>query len=371
MLRHSYLEGNRMEDYRRELVFCYGPAAEAVEKDLSKGNIPAVEYDRKLKKYPLIGRTLHASHSAVCLNSYAASILKGSYPEGRVLTIGCPLSPLPELEIQAKPFKLCFGMVGTNHPGRNLDSIIEAVELLKDQFPEAGLVLIGSGYPDGLPIWVRKTGRLEEKEYYSWIRTLDYVFDVRYPTCGETSASLLEAMRASIPAIVTAAGAFNNLPSDAVIRVLPDNIVQGIRSAVMLLENRHDLRNTISMKGAIYAKNTSSPESLLSDWKRVLRLAAEPSIDNTEALNLYSISPAWLEPPDGFTRDLNTVPVTWKFSGMAELVGPETAQGAQVTAWGEGTAGSQKLGSEPAVIKLDGRTLRFSGNGWVSDVIWK
>ena len=371
MLRHCYLETDRWEDYRRELLFCYGPAAEAVEKDLSKVNISAAEYDRKLKQYPLIGRALHASHSAVCLNSYAASILKKSYPEGRVLAIGHPLSPLPELNIPSRPFSLCFGMVGTNHYGRNLEELLEAVELLRIDYPDSGLILIGANYPDELPEWVMRTGRLEEMEYQSWIRTLDYVFDVRYPTCGETSGSLLEAMRAGIPSIVTATGAFNNIPSDAVIRIPPDSIVQGIRTAVKFLESRPDLRNTISENGASFARDTGSADRLSSDWKRVLRLAVIPPEDFSDVDNHISISPAWHELPDGFSRDLNTEPVSWKFSGTAELEGPESSSGAMVTAWGEGTIGSVKLGSEPSVICMDGRTLRFRGTGWISNVIWK
>ena len=371
MLRHCYLESNRWEDYRRELLFCYGPAAEAVEKDLSNGNIPAAEYDRKLKQYPLIGRVLHASKSAVCLNTYAASIVRRSYPEGNVLTIGHPLSPVPELDIPPKPFSLCFGMLGTNHHGRNLEKIIEAVELLRSDYNDAGLVLIGENYPEGLPDWTIRTGRLEEMEYQSWIRTLDYVFDMRYPTCGETSGSLLEAMRAGIPSILAATGAFINIPSDAVIRIPPDSIVQGIHAAVVLLESRSDIRNTISKNGASYANDTGSLDRLLSDWKRVLRIPEIPPVDLTALDNSISISPAWHELRTGFTRDLNTVPLTWKFSGTAELEGPESSSGATVTAWGEGTVNNITLTIEPSVISATGKVITFRGRGWVSNVIWK
>lgn len=371
MLRHCYLESNRMEDYRRELKFCCGPAAEAVEKDLSAANIPVEEFDIKLKRYPLIGRTVNASHSAVCLNSFAASKLKYSYPEGRILTIGHPLTTLPELEIPPKPFSLCFGMVGTNHTGRNLESLVEAVELLRDDYPEAGLVLIGADYPEGLPEWVMRTGRLTEKEYQGWIRTLDYVFDLRHPTCGETSGSLLEAMRAGIPSIVTATGSFNNLPSDAVIRVSPNAIVQATRAAILLLESKKDLRNSISRNAASYANDTGSEERLRSDWKKVLRLAGKHSADDYAVRSSNSISPAWHEPPQGFVRNLDTMPVTWKFSGNVKLEGPECSSGAVVTAWGEGTAGNIKLKNKPSVVNIDGRVLRFSGNGWISNVYWK
>lgn len=371
MLRHCYLETGRLEDYRRELAFSYGPAAKSVEKELSITKITPVDYDIMLKKYPLTGRAVHASHSAVLLNSFAASVIKRSYPEGRVVTVGHPLSPLPELQLPEKQYSLCFGMVGTNHYGRNLKDILDAVELLRSDYPEAGLVLIGGNYPDDLPEWVKRTGRLEEKEYQSWIRTLDYVFDVRYPTCGETSGSLLEAMRAGVPSIVTATGAFNNIPSDAVIRVPHDSIVHGICAAVRLLENNSDLRCSLSRNGARYAVDTASPERLCSDWKRVLSLAENPPSETEYMDDQLSISPAWHRLQEGFTRDLNTLPVTWKFSGTAEIEGPPSSSGAIVTAWGEGRAGSIGLESEPTVISLDDSTLRFSGNGWVSNVIWK
>lgn len=371
MLRYCYLENNRMEDYRRELIFCFGPAARAVEKDLAIKKISLSDYDRKLKEYPLIGKILHSSHSAVCLNSYAAAKLKNSFPEGRIITIGHPLGKLDELEIPIKPYPLCFGMVGTNHPGRNLDKLIEAIELLRNDISDSGIVLIGSGYPEGLPEWVTRTGRLSEKEYQGWIRTLDYVFDVRHPTCGETSGSLLEAMRAGIPSIVTATGSFNNIPSDAVIRVPPDSIVQCVRSAVLFLEDRPDIRKNLSKKASSYAEDTGSCERLQRDWKRVLHLAKNPPTDRSAADNSISLSPALHEIPEGFTRDLSTIPVTWKFSGIAKLEGPENSSGAVVTVWGEGSLDSIELDSEPSVISIDGRILSFSGNGWVSNVFWK
>jgi len=371
MLRYSYLEKNEIDEYKRELIFCLGPAAGKVEKDLSGKNTSVSEFDTKLKQYPLAGRILNSASSAVCLNSFALSKLERTFPEGKIIRIGHPLSKLPDIQIPLRPYKICFGMIGSNHPGRNLEKVIESVKLLRNDLPDSGLVLVGSGYPEDLPEWVTNAGRLDEKEYQGWIRTLDYLFDVRYPTCGETSGSLLEAMRAGIPSIVTATGSFNNIPSDAVIRVLPDNIVQGIRSAVLLLEDRPEIKRSISENAALYAEDTGSVERLVNDWKRVMVMAAQPLMDNFPVINAASLSPAWHEPPEGFVRDLNTMPVTWRFSGKAMIEGPENASGALVTAWGEGSLNSINLQSMASVTNVDGRVLHFRGNGRVSDVFWK
>jgi len=371
MLRYCYLESDKYEDYRRELVFSFGPSAEAVEHNLLNHRLSVHEYDLKLKQYPLIGRILHSCHSAVFLNSYAASMVNNAFPDDRILIIGHPLSELPDIKIPEKPYALCLGVIGTNHPGRNLDLVLEAAELIRNDIPDAGLILIGSGYPTELPEWVKTTGRLEEVEYQGWIRTLDYVIDVRHPTCGETSGSLLEAMRAGIPSIVTASGSFNNMPSDAVIRVLPDNIVQGVVSAVHLLEDRPNLNRCISEKASLYAESTGSELRLSADWKKLLKLACTAPATAGFGKENQSMSPAWQEPPKDFQRDISTLPVSWRFSGNAELTGPKGSSGALVTVWGEGKVGDTEFGEDPSVIFADGSVLHFYGNGWVSNVFWR
>jgi glycosyltransferase involved in cell wall biosynthesis len=371
MMRHCYLESNRMEDYMRELRFCYGPAAERVSGYISEDVASPAEFDRRMKCYPLTGRAVHASHSAVFLNPFAASILGRAYPENRILTIGHPLSPLPPLGIPDPECYPCFGMLGTNHPGRNLDLLVDALTLLRTEYPDSGLVLLGEGYPDGLPEWVTRTGRLEEQEYQGWIRALDYVFDIRYPACGETSGSLLEAMRAGIPSIVSAEGSFNNLPSDAVIRVPPDNMVQALQSAVRLLESRPALRKALSENGRIYANETGSEKRLLEDWEKVITLAALPPPEGISNHMSTSLSAAWHEPPAGFTRDITTSAVSWKFDAEAKITGPSDSEEALVTAWGRGTVSGGELPPEPEVLECDGRAIEFSGRGWISNVIWK
>ena len=370
MLRDGYRQRDMTDEYRRELRFCFGPEAETVEKELSE-ECPEKEYDEKLKKYPLRGRVLHSSHSAVCLNEFSASAVRNAFPEGRVITVGHPLSALPDIPEVEKPFEVCIGMVGTNHPGRNLSELLAAMREIRKEHPEAGLVLIGSGYPSDLPEWCISTGRLDEPEYQGWIRTLDIAADLRHPTCGETSGSLLEVLRAGVPAVVSTSGAFSNLPSDGVIRVTPYGSVQGFVRAFRLLEGDPELRKTLSRKGREYALETGSEERLHKDWKRIIELAGENSGVEKQDYSDLQISPAWNEPPSGFSRDLTTGPVTWKFSSPCRIEGPEGAIASAVTAWGKGSVNGAELPENPKVMDLDGGILDFRGQGWVSSVLWK
>ena len=318
----------------------------------------------------LQGRVLHASHSAVCLNGYSASLIRNAYSEGRVITVGHPLSRLLGMAKVEKPFEICVGMVGTNHPGRNLRKLMAAMKEIRKDHPEAGLVLIGAGYPSELPEWCVATGRLEEDEYQGWIRTLDLVADLRHPTCGETSGSLLEALRASVPAVVSTSGAFSNLPSDAVIRVTPYGTVKGFVQAFRLLERDPELKKTLFEKGREHALETGSEKRLRKDWARITDLLLEDMEDGDSAFGIRCISPAWNDPPKGFFRDLETEPVTWRFRSACRIEGPKNASSSAVTAWGTGYVNGEELLKSPRVIEVDSRILEFEGQGWVSGVLW-
>ena len=372
MLRFCYFENNQLEEYRRELRFCYGPNAERIEKELSSEAISIKEHDILLKKYPLIGRVLHASSSAACLSPYAESVIESAFRQGGTCTIGHPLSPLPEIDMPEKPFDICIGLLGSNHPGRNLSEVLEAVELFRREIPEAGLLLIGGGYPEDIPEWAVNCGRLPESEYQGWIRTLDYAVDMRFPTCGETSGSLLEAMRAGVPCIVTATGTFLNIPSDAVLRVPCDNIVQGLSQSMSYLHKRSDLRNSMSANAIAYAEETGSVDRLRSDWKRIIKMASESeSPETTLADNSYSLSAAWHETPPGFTMDKSTEAVSWKYSGDVVLEGPPNSSEAELTVCGTGSVNGRELPIEPEVMSVKGKNLSFTGEGRVFCVLWK
>ncbi|MCK4505128.1 MAG: glycosyltransferase [Candidatus Aegiribacteria sp.] len=372
MLRFCYFENNQLEEYRRELRFCYGPNAERIEKELLRESLSIKEYDILLKKYPLIGRVLHASSSAACLSPYAESVIEDAFRPGRICATGHPLSPIPEIDMPEKPFDICIGLLGSNHPGRNLSEVLEAVELFRREIPEAGLILIGGGYPEDIPEWAVNCGRLPESEYQGWIRTLDYAVDMRYPTCGETSGSLLEAMRAGVPCIVTATGSFLNIPSDAVLRVPCDNLVQGLSRSLSYLHKRPNLRKSMSGNSISYAEDTGSVERLRSDWKRIFRMAyGAGSQDNAAADNSYSLSAAWHETPPCFTMDTSTEAVSWKYSGDAVLEGPPNSSGAELTICGTGSVNGRELPIEPGVMSVKGKNLNFAGEGRVFSVLWK
>lgn len=371
MIRHGCLERGLLDDYRRELLFEYGPSARLVEKILARPPSERAEYDSRLKRYPLSGRAINACSSMICLNRYAASNLERW--GRRVFVVGHPLSPLTETDQGgARPGSPVIGMAGGFNYGRHLDLAIEAVRTLRRRYPNAVLLLAGGGYPDELPAWVTSTGRLSEMEYQAAIRTIDLALDIRHPPLGETSGSLLEVMRAGIPAVVSASGAFLELPSDAVLRVPVEDLAAGAAAALDTLLKRPELMASMSRAAVSWAENQGSWERMRTEWTGLMEALAVSGDEPLIALDRVedSRSPAWHDPPEGFRRDCTGSAVSWRFEGTACLKGPGGTDGAWVTARGSGSVSGSDLSGDYRVIETGTPVIRFEGSGEVSNIYW-
>ncbi|MGZ4130249.1 MAG: glycosyltransferase family 4 protein [Actinomycetota bacterium] len=60
-----------------------------------------------------------------------------------------------------------------------------------------------------------------DADFLGWLSAADVVVDLRFPHRGEVSGSLIRAMQAGRPAIVSATGTYLDAPDEAVLRVAP------------------------------------------------------------------------------------------------------------------------------------------------------
>ncbi len=373
VLREGYEKAGMPAEYLRELQFCYGPSAEDIKSLFDRPGRTELEYDALLKTYPLIGRTLHNSTSVAVLNEFSLRRVSSAFAADRSMVIGHPLSPLPELAAGSKPYGYTVLMAGGCHPGRNLEVVIKAVSKLREKVPDAGLLLLGSGYPAELPEWVTARGKLDEKDYQEWIRVADAAVDFRYPTCGETSGSLLEILRAGVPCICSDSGAYAYIPSEAVLRIPASAGSDGLAASLSYLHKVPETGRSISASGTSYANDVGSRERMLSDWGRLIEMADSSSrtdLQRSSDTSRMTLSAAWHPVPEGFERDLATQAVSWRFSGKALIEGSEGSSGAILTAWGRGTVNGKTLPAAPECIEISGSTLSFEGEGWVASVEW-
>ncbi len=103
----------------------------------------------------------------------------------------------------------------------------------------------GSSADDYLSPFIIKTGYVENIVYTAILRRCNLVANLRYPTMGETSFSLIHAMSMGKPCMVTDDAWFAELPDSVVVKVPPGDFDSTIGASIMnMLDNPEALQKT-------------------------------------------------------------------------------------------------------------------------------
>jgi glycosyltransferase involved in cell wall biosynthesis len=119
-------------------------------------------------------------------------------------------------------------LAAINHLGRD-----DVLFLLVGESPAGSDAAIRKGLRSGL---VRSTGYVDAASFEEYMQLIDICVNLRWPTMGETSASLCRALGAGKPCIVSDVGWFAELPDHCVAKVAP-----GDREEEMLSAHLRDL----------------------------------------------------------------------------------------------------------------------------------
>lgn len=120
---------------------------------------------------------------------------------------------------------IVFGSIGFIASSKQNEIIALAVQDYNKRHSEKMYYLmIGEGdYINHLlDQYILKTGFLQYNEYYSSIVRCNFIFNLRNPSNGETSATLIECMGMAKPCIVSDIGWFHEVPDNCVIKLSQD-----------------------------------------------------------------------------------------------------------------------------------------------------
>jgi len=122
-----------------------------------------------------------------------------------------------------------IGIFGHLKPYKRIAESLRAFRRLLRVEPRARMILVGEKHPDfqvdslirSLDLWgtVRVMGFTPIEDFAGYIAASDIVLNLRYPTVGETSGSLLRALGLGRAVMVSEVGAFAELPDDICLKV--------------------------------------------------------------------------------------------------------------------------------------------------------
>ncbi|HEU4323373.1 MAG TPA: glycosyltransferase [Roseiflexaceae bacterium] len=210
--------------YANEAARRYGTEGERVARLMLRGRLNEAAFTM-----PLSERVLEAADGLIAHSRYVldrAAELWPGLPAAHV-PMGVPLPPeIPRAEARRRlglpEDALILASFGHINPYKRLDAVLRALLALREQHPHLRYLLVGSISPNydvraaiaraGLEDLVSVTGYVERAAFEDYLAAADICLNLRHPTAGETSASLLRLLGAGRPTLVTASGSFAELP---------------------------------------------------------------------------------------------------------------------------------------------------------------
>jgi glycosyltransferase involved in cell wall biosynthesis len=175
-----------------------------------------------------------------------------------------------------------FGFItGPKQPG----AVIGGFAKLAARHPTARLLVVGADRSGGglerllrrfgVQDQVRLTGFVDLSEFYLYLKAVDAVINIRYPSAGESSGTFARALAEGRAAIVNNVGSFAEVPSDVALKVEIDgDQAEEIGRYLTRLADDEAFQRGIERQALGYARETLDPDRCASLYIQVARRVA-------------------------------------------------------------------------------------------------
>lgn len=187
-----------------------------------------------------------------------------------------PPAPALRQRLGVPPEALLLASVGQITPAKQIDLALNAFVQLRQQQQNAYYLLVGEPNGDvdlaqhiralGLEPWVKQVGFVPDLAQFSaWIKTADFIVNLRHPTVGETSATALRALAMGRPVLVFDHGWYAELPDSVALKVPP--LDQAALLAGMQQLANSALRQKMGAAAQAYVAATCAPATIVQDYR--------------------------------------------------------------------------------------------------------
>jgi glycosyltransferase involved in cell wall biosynthesis len=198
-------------------------------------NLLPLLWETQPERFPLSGVVLDQARGLIVHSHYVGERARSAGYEGRLWRIPHPVWPhgdvVPATDVSGDPLIGCFGYLNMN---KRVPQVLEAFASLRRRLPGARLLLVGAAGERfdverrlerlGLTEGVQRLDYVPEERMWSLMAACDVLVNLRYPTMGETSGSVIRALSLGKPLLVSDVGWFSELPDDVVLKIPVDEL---------------------------------------------------------------------------------------------------------------------------------------------------
>ncbi len=207
-------------------------------------NLLPLLWETQPERFPLAGTVLEHARGLVVHSRYVGERARAAGYRGRLWRIPHPVWPMGKVtaagDVRGDPLVGCFGFLNMN---KRIPELLHAFAAFRRDRPGARLLLVGAAGERfdvarrlerlGLTEGVIRLDYVPEDRLWSLMAACDVLVNLRYPTMGETSGSVIRALSLGKPLVVSDVGWFHELPDGAVLKVpVDEHEVATLRAAL-------------------------------------------------------------------------------------------------------------------------------------------
>lgn len=210
----------------------FGVAGRLIALGVADNLLPLI-WETQPERFPLAGTVLDLAEGVIVHSRYVEARAREWGYEGGLWRIphpAWPHDPVKPADLHGEPLIGCFGYQNMN---KRIPQLLEAFAYLRTKRPGARLLLVGAAAERfdldrrlerlglGGEALIRRD-YVPEEELWPLMAACDVLANLRSPTMGETSGSVIRALSLAKPMLVSDVGWFSELPDGVALKVPVD-----------------------------------------------------------------------------------------------------------------------------------------------------
>ena len=243
-------------------------------------------WESRPDEFHLAGEVLDLATGLIVHSRYVEEKSRSAGFAGPIWRIPHPAWPVPALEpagVEASPLVGCFGNVNSS---KRIPQLLEAFARLRRERPASRLLLVGATSPGfDLDRRLQRLGLssegiiredyVREERLWALMASCDICVNLRAPTMGETSGSVVRQLSLGKPLVVSDVGWFSELPERVALKIPVDEAeVDTLHAALELLACDDDVRRAMGAAAAELARREHDVDRVAELYAAALEQAA-------------------------------------------------------------------------------------------------